>query len=213
MSDWNTHLYCASIVNQSLKLKGKDLDMFMYGNLLPDVNMGWIIDPDVKKSQKETHFDESGQDYFWAPRRFYEKYENEIKDKNPLFMGYMFHLWLDVSFMTNFVSKIPMSDMINRYHEVRQSKWKDGGLFIKEYHFSLSSEFINDIYEESKGLEEIKISQNDLIKVAEYINNSCFEYVGEEYTVYKPSELNRFYDNLCKDYVSWLNNLDNFICY
>lgn len=207
MSDWNTHLYCANIVNKSLKLDGKELDMFRFGNLLPDVNMGWIIEPDVKKYQEETHFDAMGQDYFWAPLRFYEKYEDYIKTRNPIFCGYLFHLWLDVAFMTNFVSKIPMSDMISRHYKVRQSKWKDGELFIKDHHFSLSSENIRDIQEASKNIEEVSISENDLKKVVDYINNYKCECDGDEYAVYSSFELEQFYKSVSNDFVSWIESL------
>lgn len=204
MSDWNTHLYCANIVNESLKFEGRELSMFLFGNILPDVNMGWIIDPDVKKSQKETHFDAMGQDYFWAPRRFYEKYEAEIKSKNPLFLGYLFHLWLDVSFMTNFVGKIPMSDMISKHYEIRQNKWNDCGLFIKGYHCDMSSKYIRDICEASEKIEEVEISQNDLSKALTYINNNNYEFAGEKYTVYTESELKQFYQKVADDYISWV---------
>lgn len=195
------------MVNEALRLSGKDLDMFMFGNLLPDVNMGWIIEPDVKLRQADTHFDAVGQDYFWAPRRFYEEYEAEIKAKKPLFLGYLFHIWLDVSFMTDFVSKVPMSDMVSRHYKVRESKWKDCGLFIKDYHFTLSDEYIYEICEASKSIAEIKISENDLKKVADNINNTCSEFAGEEYTVYKPSELKRFYESVSADFISWISTI------
>lgn len=206
MSDWNTHLYCANIVNESLRLEGRDLNLFLFGNLLPDVNMGWIIHPEVVMHQKDTHFDEVGQDYFWAPLRFYQKYEAEVKAKNPLFLGYLFHLWLDVSFMTDFMSRIPMSDMISRHYEVRERKWKDCGLFIRDYHYTLPSEYIPDVYEEAKKIEEVQISEDDLKKVVDYLDNNLTEFEGDAYIVYKPSELKQFYDSVIKDFVTWVEN-------
>ena len=131
MAEWNTHLYCARKVNETLNLIGYELDLFLYGNLLPDVNAGWLINPKVKLEQPLTHFEAIGQGYFWSPHTFYEEYKEEIKAKNPLFLGYLFHIWLDVKVMTDFVSRVPMSKMINDGYEVRSWKWKDMGVFIK----------------------------------------------------------------------------------
>lgn len=207
MADWNTHLYCAHRVNQELQFAGKDMDEFLFGNLLPDVNMGWIITPEVRLEQADTHFDAIGQEYFWAPLRFYEKYKNEIDEKDPLCLGYLFHLWIDVSLMTNFVSKIPMSQMISDYHGVRAIKWKDAGLFIKKYKFPLSSENIDDIVKHSKVVDEINVTKEDLIKVVEYSKANLQEYSADEYCLYTKEEFAVFYEKICCDFIAWVKSL------
>lgn len=206
MADWNTHLYCAHRVNRVLQYDGKDLDMFLFGNLLPDVNMGWIIECGAHLEQADTHFDAIGQEYFWAPLRFYEKYKTEIDSEDPLFLGYLFHLWLDVSFMTDFVNRIPMSQMISDYHNVRQLKWKDAGLFSKEYRFPLSAEHIDDIVVHSKAIEEISITADDLLRVVEYTNSESQEYEADEYYLYTKEEFAEFYERICCDFISWVKN-------
>lgn len=60
----------------------------------------------------------SSMDLFWSPMRFYEKYASEISKKNPVILGYLFHLWLDVNVMTFFMSRVPFSDVINNGSEV-----------------------------------------------------------------------------------------------
>lgn len=207
MSDWNTHLYCAHRVNEALQFQDKELEMFLYGNLLPDINMGWLIHPNVVMHQEDTHFDALGQEYFWAPLRLYEKYEKKIAEKHPLYLGYLFHLWLDVSYMTDFVSRIPMSQMIEKYHEVRQWKWKDGGLFIKRFHYTLSDEIFDDILAESAEIEEVKLTKDDLRQVVDLLKGNATEYDGKEYYLYTEDDLTAFYEKVCSDFIGWINRL------
>ena len=145
-----------------------------------------------------------GQEYFWVPLRFCEKYAEAIAERKPLFLGYLFHLWLDVSFMTNFVSKIPMSEMINRRHEVREWKWKDAGLFIKGHQFRLSIDNLDDIIAQAKLIEEVKISRKDLLLAADYVEKAISEYEGEDYSMYKANELAEFYEKICCDFIAWV---------
>jgi len=207
MADWNTHLYCANKVNESLQLEGRDLDLFLFGCLLPDINMGWLITPKVRLEQAETHFDAIGQEYFWAPLRFYEKYKEAIHAGNPLYLGYLFHLWLDVSFMTNFVSKVPMSEMISNYHKVREIKWKDAGLFIRDYKCPLSAEHVDEIVNEAKAIEEVRITKKDLLLVVEYMKDASPEYEGEEYFLYTEEEFAAFYEKVCQDFIGWTRKM------
>lgn len=205
MADWNTHLYCATKVNEALAFSGKDLDLFLYGNLFPDINMGWIITPETKLEQVVTHFDTVGQGYFWEPKRFYEKYMTEIKGKSPLHLGYMFHLWLDVSIMTDFVSRVSMSQMVSNKDETKKLKWKDMRIFINDYKFTLSDEYMDDILDASKSIEEVSVTKSDLIKVHDFINDYSSEYTDEEYSVYTSELLADFYDKTCRDFIKWCN--------
>lgn len=204
MSDWNTHIHCANIVNKELKFSGKDLDLFLYGNLLPDVNMGWIIAPEVRLEQADTHFDGMGQEYFWAPLRFYDKYKDEINKRNPIYLGYMFHLWMDVCFMSDFVSRISMSEMIDKRYEVREIKWKDAAVYIKDYRHELSSDNIDEIVEAARGIDEVQLVKSDLLKVADYVNAGASEYDGGDYRVYTTDEFDKFYEKTCQDFIKWV---------
>lgn len=204
MSDWNTHLYCATKVNEELGFKGKDLDLFLYGNIFPDINMGWIITPKVKLRQRDTHFDEMGQGYFWAPLRFCDKYKDEIKKGNPLVLGYLFHIWLDVKFMTDFVSRMPMSEMINKREIARECKWKDARIYIKDKHFKLSTEHLEDIVEEAKKIDNVSVTLEDLRLAAEYVETHVDDTTGYTYAVYSEDVFDKFYDDVCSDFLGWV---------
>lgn len=209
MADWNTHLYCAQKVNLVLKYTGAELDMFLFGNLLPDVNPGWNITPVVHIDQAVTHCEEdwTGQDYFWSTTRFYEKYVEEIKAKNPLYLGYLFHLWLDVSVMTYFVSKVPMSELVLIGHGVRKWKWQDMGIFIKNHPGVLTIDNVKKIEMASKGIEEIDICAEDLIKIPDYLRQLASEETNNEYHVLNEKGLKEFYDRVCGDFAEFVMKL------
>lgn len=175
---------------------------------MPDINMGWIINPEIKLEQADTHFDAIGQGYFWAPLRFYDKYTKEIDSKNPLYLGYLFHLWLDVSFMTAFVSKIPMSRMVSDRQKARELKWKDSYKFIQSRKSVLTDAYIADVNEQANEIDEVQITRDDLLKVIEYLNSQAAlsENSDEEYQIFTEDELEQFYEKTCRDFTEWVNS-------
>lgn len=205
MADWNTHLFCANKVNESLGFEGAALEMFLYGNLLPDVNPGWLIKPKNHIDQPITHFEAgmAGQDYFWVPKRFFEKYKEKIIVKNPVYLGYLFHLWVDVTLMTNFVSRVKMSDMIDNGKEVREWKWKDVYAFIKKYTVNLPIDNIDLVVEEAKEIEEISVVREDLLQIPDFLINLAKENEYTEFGVFDQESASAFFESVCDDFVFW----------
>lgn len=201
MANWNTHIYCANKVNEVLSFKDEALDMFLYGNLLPDVNPGWLIKPEVHIDQKVTHFEKVGQEYFWSAKRFMDKYDRRINKDNPLYLGYFFHIWLDICVMTDFVAKVPMSDLVCRGHEVREWKWNDMNVFIGKYSFDLSIDCIQEIVEAAKGIEEINITAKDLGQIPDFLHKLAKDNNASEYRFYDKRTFEDLYDRICRDFV------------
>lgn len=209
MADWNTHLYCANKVNKKLNFEGTDSTLFLYGNLLPDINPGWLFKTDVHVDHTVTHFYDKdlGPEYYWAPYRFYAKYEHEIKAENPLFLGYLFHLWLDISIMTEFMSRVSMSLQISHGPEVREWKWKELRIFIQKHPQTLSSENLSAVAEASKGIQEIALSESDLAQVAPYLSVDMNDRVEGDYHIFDDALLEAVYEKICQDFISWVNNM------
>lgn len=200
MADWLTHLYCANKANETLQFNGEELDEFLYGNLLADVNSGWLVKPEVSIDDNVTHFAAMGPRYYWSPRRFYEKYEKEIKALKPLYVGYLFHLWLDVAIMVDFVSRTKMSNIVLRDYEVRDWKWNDMNVFIKPYTYDLSEEHIPAIVEAAKGIEEICIKEGDLRQIPAYLRQMTEENNATKYKVFDERTIKEFYDKTVADF-------------
>lgn len=208
MADWNTHIFCALKVNEKLHFEGADLEKFLYGNIFPDINMGWLLQPELVLEQKVTHFDGMGQEYFFGPKKFFDKYEARIMEKNPLYLGYLFHLWLDVSIMTNYIAKVPMSDVVMNGSLVREWKWNDMAVFIKKFSYELSSEHIDEILEESKGIEEVSLTAEELRQIPKLLKDARRENNCKQYLHFDEKMMKDFYDRICKDFTDWYRNID-----
>lgn len=90
MPSWGVHL---GIANKVLKnIDNIDKNLFMFGNVTPDINNGYVI-KNVSKiiAHKITHYD--GEKDFKGYRRFYIKYAKYIQD--PVILGSLTHLMTD----------------------------------------------------------------------------------------------------------------------
>ena len=92
MPHWKTHIEIAKRCNEFLKFNKSDYTLFLFGNILPDINNGYVI-KNVSKiiAHKITHYD--GEKDFKGYRRFYIKYAKYIQD--PVILGSLTHLMTD----------------------------------------------------------------------------------------------------------------------
>ena len=92
------HIAAGEKLNENLKFTGHARDEFLLGCLLPDVNNGYINQVKVRKHHAETHwrFDDKMS---W---NFLKAHRAEIEAREPIFVGYFFHLFMDGYFNRNF---------------------------------------------------------------------------------------------------------------
>lgn len=91
MPSWSVHLAIAKKVNKKLKLND---DLFLYGNLIPDVDKGTTI------TRYETHYYNEKLTFPTVPKekmidinKFLSVYKSKLG--NPLILGYYSHLLTD----------------------------------------------------------------------------------------------------------------------
>lgn len=90
MPSWGIHLEIANRLTK--KIQNIDKNLFIFGNVVPDINNGYVI-KDISKtiSHKITHYD--GEKDFKGYRKFYLKYTKCIE--NPIILGSLTHLMTD----------------------------------------------------------------------------------------------------------------------
>lgn len=99
MPTWGMHLLVAKKLNKKLKIK--DYNLFLIGNIITDINNGYLVS-NVSKviPHKETHYYSGEKDEKTGKVMFYdvEKFIQDNKEnlKNPLVLGYITHLLTDV---------------------------------------------------------------------------------------------------------------------
>lgn len=91
MPSWSIHLAVAKKVNKKLKLNE---DLFLYGNLIPDVDKGTFITRyDAHYYNENLPFPTVPQEKMIDINKFLDIYKNKLN--NPLILGYYSHLLTD----------------------------------------------------------------------------------------------------------------------
>ena len=91
----------------AMNLKGAPRQEFLVGCLIPDINNGYINNPKTLKEHRETHYayDQKSSLNFYAENR------DEIQQKSPIYLGYLFHLYTDGFFNYDFYRSIKRSPL------------------------------------------------------------------------------------------------------
>ena len=183
MPSWGIHLGVANKLSQ--KIENIDKNLFMFGNLVPDINNGYVVKSISKiVSHKITHYD--GEKDFKGYKKFYIKYINDIK--NPVVLGSLTHLMADYYFNNVTYSKKAIwknekvvglklynGEEIKCCEEtVRKKKVNDFRIFA-DYIYR-SHELSNIKYDEkmlsiNPIVEEFDITKEDSEKTIEYVNS------------------------------------------
>ena len=205
MPNWKIHLEVGKRLNQSLHFNKEDYALFLLGNILPDINNGFIV-RDIKTiiSHDNTHFD--SKECYEHHILFFKKYRDRIKE--PLYLGYYVHLMTDYLFSKDFY------DMVEKIHlnylgkeKLRTMKQHDFRLFDNNYNDNRID--LNDLYNvvNKIDLEEVNICESDLKKVMDYLYNTpVFE---GEYEIYDEDTLKKLLDTVVMDIQDSLNNMLN----
>lgn len=182
MPNWNVHLEVGKRLNKKLNL---DNDLFMLGNILPDINNNYIVKGISKVlTHSYTHYTDNN---IYSYKNFYEEYKNKLN--NPLILGYYTHLYTDFLFNNNFYTKVS-SDLD---HDIlRKMKQNDFKKFNNKFLDNKLDIDIDKCLENVKVLERINIDKNDLELVVDYLNNRKKEELT--YNFYTEEELDNLLD-------------------
>lgn len=171
MPHWKTHIEIAKRCNEFLKFNKNDYTLFLFGNILPDINNGYIISDIVAHIDRNyTHFKDNDSHKIYL--NFYNEYKNIIK--SPMILGYYCHLYADYSFNNFAYPILNNSESFNNYTKDELRRFKQDE--FKRYNTNFSDNNItiydyNEILEETKKINRVKIYKDDIIKVSKYLNN------------------------------------------
>lgn len=218
MPAWGTHLATANRILENLQIEKYS---FLFGNILPDVNNGYIIkNISCLKTYEETHYFkqynfEGQKEYLPDIQSFFHDYKEKIN--NPIILGYFVHLLTDyywnkefylkygilnnekerIGLMTNTQEK----NFCNR-EEARKIKVNDFNLFSKTLYQENKIELPRIEEELLINIEEIKcvqIIKEDLKKIKEYLNGeekrNKEEKIIENYQIYTKEKIYEQFEN------------------
>lgn len=225
MPSWGIHLTIAKKLAEKLQIEDKNA--FLFGNLLPDVNNGYVI-RDVSKliSHDITHYNgQQGKlnDVLPGCNMFYDKYQEKLE--NPVILGCLSHLYTDYywNYMTymkygifnqagNFIG-FRLNDGKEIYcsqEESRIIKTNDFKLFssyVYQNRLLTPVEYQENLLNMAQEIEEVDISGNDIQNTISYIQNklqntNMYNNIREKsyYQIFNEEQLVKEIDN-CVNYI------------
>ncbi len=203
MPSWNVHLEAGQRLADKLKLTGLKRKEFLLGCVLPDINNGYINKVKVKKHHEETHYAFNQK----SSLNFYAENREKIKEKDPIFLGYLFHLYTDGFFNYDFYRNI-------KRHKLGQNKTQDEKRAIKHNDFWIfDSEFSHTLGVKKEDLShlaaranEISIAEivpEDIEDVERIMREGCLKELvkGKKYQLYTKKRLNDLMDDMIESFV------------
>ncbi len=195
MPSWKTHIEIAKRISEKLNITNNELNEFMIGSILPDINNGYV----VKKisniySHKKTHYEENGGITYV---NFYNQYKNLIKE--PLILGYYVHLYTDYIWNNDFYSRIEKNVNYCNYtsNELREIKHNDFKLYNNKYvKNTINIINIDEVLNKIKLINNVSINKKDLINAIEYLNT--YNIFLSTYKFYKDKEMDHLLEDVVK---------------
>lgn len=170
MPAWNTHIEIGKRMGKKLGFSGRKMELFLLGNLLPDINNGYINQVKTRKKHKDTHwaFNEK------SSLNFYAKYRNEIEAREPMYMGYLLHLYTDGYFNYDFHRKFSRTGAGRQMDREERQGVKHNDFRIFEAKYQENQIEVNDREEVAKlanRIEGVEINAEDILEVETVLND------------------------------------------
>ncbi|MBO7132227.1 hypothetical protein J6V85_03175 [Candidatus Saccharibacteria bacterium] len=205
MPSWNIHLEAGKKVARKLKFSGAKRKEFLFGCLLPDINNGYINRVSTEKPHESTHYAYNQK----SSLNFYADHKKEIDSKEPIYLGYLFHLYTDGFFNYDFyrtIKRSPLGEGLER-EEKRKIKHHDFWLYDLNFHHHLgikSQSEAKTLAVSANRISAVKITPEDILDVEKVlIKNELGEKLkNDKYIFYTKERL----DNLMKDMIDSFSN-------
>lgn len=199
MPSWNIHLESGEKLAQKLHFENKKKREFLVGCLLPDINNGYVNSPKYTYPHHDTHyaFDEK------YSLNFYADYSKKIREKDPIFLGFLFHLFLDGYFNYDFYHKAKHSSLLQNLSEdqKRDIKHHDFWLYDTNFHHNLGfkESDLAPLAARANEVSTTEVTPEDIADVERIlVNDQLGQHMrGEKYLFYTKKRL----DNLLEDMI------------
>jgi len=202
MPSWNIHLEAGTRLADKMKLSGKSRKAFLLGCLLPDINNGYINKVKVVKEHEDTHYARDQK----SSLNFYAENKSYIQDRDPIFLGYLFHLYTDGYFNHDFYSSIkhhPLGEGLTRA-EKREIKHHDFWLYDMNFHHSLklNRQEALELARLANRVPTTDITAEDIEDVERILTDPDLNsaMLGQHYTYYTKSRLDHLMDEMLANF-------------
>lgn len=203
MPSWNIHLEAGERLANKLNFSGAKRKKFLLGCLLPDLNNGYINNVKVEKPHSETHFARDNK----SSLNFYAEHKKEIEAKDPIYLGYLFHLYTDGFFNYEFyrtIKRMPIGEGLTR-EQKREIKHHDYWIYDKNFNHQIGIEGKKDLLmlaREASRISIVEISPEEILEVEEILkdDNLNQEFKFKKYKFYTKEKLDQILDNMIESF-------------
>ena len=204
MPGWNIHLEAGGRVAKKLKLTGRKKREFLLGCVLPDINNGYINKVRVRKEHEETHYAYNQK----SSLNFYAENREQILKKEPIFMGYLLHLYTDGFFNYDFYRTIKRNKLGEGLDHVEKRKIKhhDFWLYDTKYHHRLGfrKEELEELARQANRISIAEIMPEDIEDVERVLADDSLNdsLRGQKYQFYTEKRLDELLEDMIDSYMN-----------
>ncbi len=204
MPSWNIHLEAGERIAKKLRFNKIEKQEFLFGCLLPDINNGYINNPKVTKPHRETHYAYDQK----SSLNFYAENKAEIDAKNPIYLGYLFHLYTDGFMNYDFYRTIKRHPLgVGKTNDEKADiKHHDFWLYDTNFHHELNidPEAAKKIAKKASKINAVQITAEDIEEINAILRRRDLndDIKNDEYIFYSKDTL----DNLVEDMIESFTN-------
>ena len=205
MPGWNIHLEAGERVARKLKFTKLSKREFLLGCILPDINNGYINKVKNKKHHEETHYAYNQK----SSLNFYAENRDKIRERDPIFLGYLFHLYTDGFFNYDFYRTIKRHKLGEGLDQNAKSEIKHHDFWLYDlnfhHHIGVKEDELKNLARLSNRVPAVDITPEDIVDVERILlmDNLNENLRGSKYKFYTKKRL----DDLLEDMIdSFMND-------
>ena len=202
MPGWNIHLEAGNRLADKLRLSGTKRKEFLLGCILPDINNGYVNKVKVRKHHEETHYAYNQK----SSLNFYAENQTKIKEKDPIFLGYLFHLYTDGFFNYDFYRTIKRNKLGQGLDHDQKAAIKHNDFFLYDtnfYHYlNLRPSDLPALANRANEIAVAEITPDDIADVEQilYENRLAKENGKTKYKFYTKKRLDELMEDMIESF-------------
>ena len=204
MPGWNIHLEAGERVAKKLKFTKLSKKEFLLGCILPDINNGYINRVKRRKHHEETHYAYNQK----SSLNFYAENRKKILEKDPIFLGYLFHLYTDGYFNYDFyrtIKRHKLGEELNR-DERRELKHHDFWLYDINFHHELGvkQDELKKLARRANQVFAVEITPEEILEVEQILvaDNLNDDLKGQKYQFYTKKRLDELMEDMIESFMN-----------
>ncbi len=230
MPTWGMHLLTAKKLNKKLKID--DYNLFLIGNIITDINNGYLVENVLKViPHKDTHYYSEKKDEKTGKIMFYdvEKFIQDNKEnlQNPLILGYIVHLLTDVYWNDLTYTKHGIRDengkviglKLNNGQDLlgdgelrRKTKVNDFKIYTNYLYMNKLidiPQYDEKVYDIAKSIKCISLEKEDIQKAIHYIDvvKNGITSLKVEYKIFSQEEMLKNIEKCTQSILKYLENI------